>query len=425
MDKHLFIVEANTTGTGLLALQKAQELGFAPVFLTNDPSRYHGLDQMNISIVLCNTNSLEALQQVLTTALKTDQLLGVTTTSEFYLEAVAELAAAYHLPGNSPSAMSICRNKASTRLCLQDAGVKQPRFTIVRTRSDLNRALIKLVPPYIVKPADDTGSHNVRLCQDAQQAEAQALHILEIATNVRGQQTAQTVLIEEFLACPEFSVETFTWEGKVSCLGITEKTLAGFPYFVEQRHIFPAPLALDVAWEIQATVERALAAVGITHGAAHTEVKLTSQGCAIIEINARLAGGMIPELLRATLGVDVLEQQLKAAVGEPPCLHGNGSGYAGIHFLTSQQEGWLQDVQGLAEVQALKGIERVVITASPGAKVQSPQSAYSRLGYVIAHAESYELVARTLQQAIEILQVNVTKRQTRTTPSRTPYPSMR
>jgi cysteine synthase A len=393
-------IESNTTGTGMLALEKARTLGFAPLFLTNKPTRYHGLEQTGSPTLVCETNALEALKATIDTRVQMEDVCGITTTSEFYLETVATLATTYGLVGNSPLAVARCRDKARTRLSLRKANVVQPRFAIIYDPADVPSGLKTCGLPCVVKPVDETGSNEVRYCRTRAQAEAQVARILAAQTNVRGQQTARAVLLEEFLDAPEYSVETLTWQGKTTCVGVTEKHLTGFPFFVESGHVFPAPLAPERLASLTTTVTRALAALGISHGATHTEVKWTARGGAIIEVNARLAGGMIPELIRYTTGSDLVEEQLKMATGQPPASIMPPCGFAGISFLTSETPGILHEVRGIDTARAMEGIVHLELTAAPGAHVAPPRSAYDRLGYVIAYGQTYREVVARLQNAM-------------------------
>lgn len=405
-DHKLLFLEANTTGTGMIALRVARSLGVTPVFLTNNASRYAGLEQCECEVVVADTNSIAAIQQVIE-GIGPSAICGIVSTSEFYLPTVAEIAQRYGFPGNSSWAMLTCRNKAMMRRALQDAGVSQPRFVVVHAESEVAAAVATVGLPCIVKPVDDTGSNNVLLCETEEQARVQAALILSTLKNARGQETARTVLIEEFLHAPEYSVEMFTWRGKTTCVGITQKSLIGFPYFVESRHIFPAPLPPEIAQCIERTVQMALDAVGITVGATHTEVKWTNTGCAIVEINARLAGGMIPELIRLVTGEDMLVQQLKVMMGSTPTLNLNPSGYAGIQFVTAPRNGILESIRGAEAVQSLPGVEQVVISGREGTPVNTPRSAYDRLGFIIVRCETAELTASLLASSLQRIEVSV------------------
>ncbi len=67
--------------------------------------------------------------------------------------------------------------------------------------------------PCVVKPADDSGSHNVLWCDEAQGAVAHAVRVLAVTQNMRGQPTARIALVEEYLEGPEYSAEMFCTRG--------------------------------------------------------------------------------------------------------------------------------------------------------------------------------------------------------------------
>lgn len=403
--RHLLFVESNTTGTGMLALGLARELDTVPVLLTNDPARYAGLQEAGCEVIVCDTNSQPELRRTVQERFRREELAGVTTTSDFYVPAVAALARWLGLPGNPEGAVARCRDKAALRRTLHRAGVRQPRFEVVTEAGGVAAAVARIGLPCVVKPVDDSGSTNVLLCADESTATAHAERILAITMNVRGMPTARAVLVEEYLDAPEYSVEMFTWDGGTECVGITAKSVTGAPYFVEHRHLFPAALPAPVAQEITETVRSALDAAGIRLGATHTEVRLTAEGAAVIEINPRLAGGMIPELVRLASGIRLLEQQLRVALGLPPRLKPDGHGHAGIQFLLAPQDGVLAAVEGAEEAAAVEGVEAVTVTAAPGRPVHRPRSAADRLGHVIARHDSGQDVTRALDAARERLRV--------------------
>jgi cysteine synthase A len=403
----LLFVESNTTGTGMLALRTAVRLGLEPVFLTTDPERYAGLTETGCRVVVCDTDDAEALRVAAEAAVAGRTVAGVTTTSEYYLVPAAVLAAGLGVVGNPPDALATCRNKASTRAALRDNGVAQPHFVAACSVAEAEAAVAEIGLPCVVKPADDSGSHDVLWCADAATAVEHAARVLAVTENVRGQATAQTVLIEEFLDGREYSVEMFCVAGQSVCVGVTERTVSELPYFVETGHLFPARLGEQDAAAVAETARQALKAVGFERGPAHVEVKVTSTGPAIVEINARLAGGMIPELIRPATGIDLLDQQIRAAAGRPVRLEADRSRHAGIRFLTAPRPGRLVAVTGVEEAAAVPGVDRVTVTGVAGREVRPVRDAYDRLGYVIAVGDSPELVSQALDAALAAVEIVV------------------
>ncbi|MEV7502444.1 pyridoxal-phosphate dependent enzyme [Streptomyces sp. NPDC093018] len=405
--KFLIFIESNTTGTGMEALRTARELGLRPVLITGRPERYAGLEETGSEIVVCDTNSPAELRTVIQERFPRQDIAGLTTTSDFYVPTTAELTEWLDLPGNSADAVAACRNKDVTRGVLWAAGIGQPNYAVVKDVDEVAKAVAEVGLPCVVKPSDDSGSNNVRLCIDVDEARDMASRILAVRTNVRGQPTARTVLVEEFVQGDEYSVETFTHDGVTTCVGVTAKSVTAGPYFVETGHVFPAPLPAGAASELAETVITALGAVGWRSGAVHTEVKLTASGPRVLEINPRLAGGMIPELIRQAIGSDLLEQQLRAATGLPVDLTATRHGHAVIRFLLPDRAGVLSGVEGVEAASATPGVTKVAVTVRPGTAVKRAENAYGRIGYIIAAGDTPAMVTRTLDAARDRIRIRV------------------
>jgi S-sulfo-L-cysteine synthase (3-phospho-L-serine-dependent) len=403
----LLTVESNTTGTGMIALGTAVRLGFEPVLLTSDASRYQGLAQTACRVVECDTADASVLAAAAKEAAADRPIAGVTTTSEYYLQASARLAEALGLPGNPPGVMALCRDKSLCRTALAGRGLVQPQFAAVQNVAQVRHAVSEIGLPCVVKPVGESGSHDVLWCEDTNTAVAHAAKVLAVTENVRGQPAPRVALVEEYLAGREFSAEVFYAGGGAAFTGITQRTVSPLPYFVELSHLFPADIPGDLAAEIGDAARHALDAVGFARGPAHVEVKLTTKGPAIIEINARLAGGMIPELVRAATGIDLLEQQLRAATGRPVRLDPDRHRRAGIKFLTASQPGTLTSVRGLGQAERLPGVEQVALTCPTGRQVRPPRDAYDRLGYVIAVGDTPEQVQATLAAAAQMVELDI------------------
>ncbi|MEJ7648068.1 MAG: pyridoxal-phosphate dependent enzyme [Nakamurella sp.] len=416
----LAFIESNTTGTGMTALTTTHRLGLRPLLVTADPSRYTGLQHSRADVVVADT----ADPQAVLTALRASgrEVAGVSTTSEYFLPVAAAVAGQLDLPGSQVDAVRRCRDKVAVRKFLAHAGIEQPRWAVLhggplRTldRAAIVDAVRAVGLPCVVKPTQDSGSTHVRLCADPDEVAAQVALILAVTHNARGLPTPSTVLVEEYLVGPEFSVETLASRARLDVLGVTAKTVSAPPHFVETGHLFPAPVDDGTRSQLVEYATRTIRALGIDCGAAHLELRLTLRGPRLVEVNGRAAGGMIPDLVRLATGVDLIEQQLRVVANLPVDAIPTRNRSAGIVFLLAPRDGVLAGIDGIGGADgalAVPGVDRVTVTATVGSAVRTPTNFADRLGYVIALGADADEVTDTLDEAIRRITVRVAARPT-------------
>ncbi|MCM3322421.1 ATP-grasp domain-containing protein [Cytobacillus kochii] len=385
--KKLLFIESNTTGTGMLALEKTVELGLRPVFITNNSSRYEQLTLIDCEVVIAETNDLEGLKHTILNHFALEEIAGITTTSEFYIYTVACLNRLFHFSGNSPDTIEIVRNKSTVRQVLRECSeVYQPYFRLVESEQDLELLKGELIYPVIVKPIDDSGSNFVRKCMDYPSLSAYAKEIMRITHNVRGQMKKQGALIEEYIEGQEYSVEVFSVKGKHHLIGVTEKQLKKGDFFIESGHVFPARIGENLKGIIEKGVLLILESLHWKSGPAHLEIKIKDNKVFLVEFNGRLAGGMIPELIKYATGVDLLKEQLKNASGIEPIIEKKKSLTAGIKFLVPSVSG---EIKELHNVTSHSDIKEIRYSKVPGDYVKKAENAYGRIGYMVVASQTY------------------------------------
>jgi cysteine synthase/biotin carboxylase len=409
----LLFIESNTSGTGMLALERALEAGFTPVLFTSDVRRYPTLRNLDCEIAEVDTNDIDALRRGVESNSFPNEVAGILSTSEFYQESAAILAAERGLPGNPPEAVAACRDKSITRRLLSEAGLAQPLSIAVADPVEVPDAIALTGLPCVVKPAAESASTGVLLCTTLDEALSHVRRLLAIGTNSRGQQVQRKALVEQFVDGAEFSVEVLLTGDTTEVVGITSKTVSGPPNFVELRHVFPAQVDEAEADALSRAACTALRAVGLNNGVSHVEVRLASIGPVIIEINPRPAGGMIPEAIRLAGGPELLELQLEAATTGVSAFHADSSRWrpSGIAFITSAHDGELRGVQGVDAARCLPGIVDIALTREMGAAVRTPTDAYDRIGHVLATAASVDELNETLDAALQFIHVDVLARE--------------
>ncbi|MER5962838.1 ATP-grasp domain-containing protein [Streptomyces sp. NPDC002057] len=379
----LLLVESNTTGTGRQFAQRARGLGTEPVLLSADPARYPYAAEDGLRTVVVDTADDEALRAAVTTLAAGAPVAGVLSSSEYYVATAAGLARRLGLPGPSADAVRACRDKALQRRTLTEAGVPVPRFSVAGSVAEAIAAAQWLGGPVVVKPVQGSGSLGVRLCRDRDEVAEHAGSLLAATVNERGLTTPGVVLVEQYLTGREFSVEVFG-EDVVTTVA---KHVGAPPVFVETGHDVPAVLPAERSASLVDSAVHAVKALGLGWGAAHVELRLDGDVARVIEVNPRLAGGMIPELVRRALGVDLVGAQVRAALGAPVDLTGtpDAVGAASIRFLTAGDDSVLTHVvTAESAARAVPGVVDASFYRPAGTPVAPAEDFRGRVGHVIA-----------------------------------------
>jgi biotin carboxylase len=244
-----------------------------------------------------------------------------------------------------------------------------------------------------------SGSIGTRRCSGASEVAEAAAYVLDTDPAELALPPQPAVMVEEYLTGGEYSAETLGEH----VVGITRKHLGPEPYFVETGHDFPAPLPAADQAGIGSVAVAALRALGLGWGGAHVEIRRTPAGPRIVEVNPRLAGGMIPRLVAESLGIDMIFHVVAQAAGQPRQPRPARADATAIRFLVATGAGRLTGVGGVAAARAVPGVVEVGITVSPGQEVLVRHSFRDRLGYVIARGESGSVAARAAEAAVQLL----------------------
>jgi S-sulfo-L-cysteine synthase (3-phospho-L-serine-dependent) len=398
----LILIESNTSGTGRLFARRATELGYRPMLLAANLSRYSYVVEDGIESLEIDTQDKDAILRVCRQLAHESKIAGVVSSSDYFIETSAEIARELDLPGPAPDSIRICRDKWRQRLLLCDAGLGIPRFIQASSKTEAVNAARTIRVPVVVKPVAGSGSVGVRLCRDTEEVARHAGELLEKNCNERGLPVTKKILVEEYITGQEYSVESF---GK-KIIGITRKHLGPLPHFVEAGHDFPADISPELEVLIRQTVWTALQALGIDFGPSHSEVRITPAGVKVIEVNPRLAGGYIPEIVRLATGMDLIRGAVSAAVGGFSYLPRLSHRYASIRFLIPSDDALIQFVSGIEDARRIPGVADVQLYRAFEKTTQTFHDFRDRLGHVIAVTDSSEeaiAVAEKAQSLIELV----------------------
>ena len=386
----LLMVESWLRSTGHSLPPLIRRLGHDYVLLTKDPALYpdstagrrHPVRGNASEIVRADTNDPDAAVAAARAVARRRRIDGVLTTCDYYLATAAHIADTLGLPGARPDVLHTATRKHRVRQALDAAGVPNPRFAVAESFDDARAAAASLGYPLVAKPVDLNSGTSVQRVEDDAALKDACQEITADEHNTRGQPRERVVLLEDLVEGPEVSVEAVTRDGETTIVGITDKSLAAPPAFVESGHMFPAEPPESAVAEAEAYVRDVLRALGYRHGLSHTELRLTSDGPRLIEINPRQPGGYIFDLLRLVTGVDPLEQLVRLSLGQQPRVsEPTGTASAAVCFVISPRPGTVVGVAGTGALDADPGVVRWQLSVPARAGLPRSNDAY--LGHVV------------------------------------------
>lgn len=259
----------------------------------------------------------------------------ITTVVELSASLTARLCEAFGLPGFRPHAVDTARDKHRTRAAMKAAGLPTPRNCLIRQRNELAAAGQTVGFPAVLKPVSGAASLGVKkVCtiEDLDQCYTDVINELsELVVSsgalvkstdngaglAAGTMVDLTVLLEQYLDGDEVDVDIVMSDGNWVYAAITDNGPTLEPYFNETWGVCPSLLSKTKQDEIREIAVQSTVACGFSSGVFHVELKYTSTGPQLIEVNARMGGGPTWEVNFGTWGVCLVEEVIITALGIP------------------------------------------------------------------------------------------------------------
>lgn len=400
----LLFVETNTTGTGTKAMKIAKQLGYKIHFWTMDLEQYNAMTDDHPlhfadQVVIINTYDADRMKEEL--ARSEVKFSGILAFDDYHLTPVAELASYVGVRGHDIEALKRARYKHVTRTYLESQHFReflQPAFHIIHHPDDIIN--LDIAFPCVIKPVDDSGSNGVTICQNRRDLELSLRLEWQRQRNERGYELKRKWLIEEWIEGQEFSAEMLYTVDGWKLISVTKKETYG-PHAVECGHV-TSPKLTPFS-DLEERCKKLLHLLGLNYGAAHIEFFVRGNNLYLVEVNPRLAGDCIPELVELATGVDMVRHVVLQAIGTYEEIAITRQRYAAIKFILPAEQGIYQMVSGMKESQKVAGVKRISIGKLPF-KANGIKSSYHRLGFVIAESDSMENVIASTQEAMNRLE---------------------
>lgn len=312
---------------------------------------------------------------------------------------MAEARLALDIKGmNTESALNF-RDKSRMKTLFEENGIPCARHTLVNDYGSAVAFSKKIPYPLVVKPVAGAGSQTTFRVSNEEDMLAAFTSLGHIA--------AEGVIIEEFIRGEEYSLDTFSLNGKI--LGQTI------------NHYIPTPLeAMSNPWiqwrvilrkehngkafeDVRKAGKKALETLGMKTGLSHMEWFRRNDGSiAISEIAARPPGAQFTTLISRACDFDVIRAWVRLMIYDesiaPEIKYSSGAAY-----LRGQGEGRVSHIEGLEGIRS-KYNDIITDIRIPKSGTEKSLS-YEGEGFIIVRHPDSGVVENALKEIVETVRV--------------------
>jgi len=406
--KTIVFIGTQKSGSSREAIKAAQDLGYFTVLLTNKEKQLSQRQEYNDvhHMVYCDIDDIEGMKKRIQ-ILKSEgfDILAIVSFVDSYVHTACILAEAFGVNHFTTHGVLQMENKLLSRQRLKHTNYT-PKFTVLETNTVYTQEEINALLPAIIKSPQSTGSKDVYKVNNYNEFTKQL-------DKLRNKYPNQSVLIEEYIDGPQYLVEVLVIKGQIFIIGIVEQeiNLINHHFIVTGYYLNINPPS-SVYYQLKTAVSEIIYFHNLKNGACHLELRLTKGQWKLIEINPRISGMGMNQLIKAGYGVDLVRETLKLHLNQIVDIKPKYKHHAYIQYKTVLEDGIIKKVLGRKKAMQTKGVLQVYIKPRKGNVVSVPKSMGNRYAYVLATGENREEAessAKTAIKEIEFLIEDVKK----------------
>lgn len=308
------------------------------------------------------------------------------------------------LPTNPYKAVQILSEKHRFRAHLSQVGLPCPKARaiaadavatdVLKTAEELNMRY-----PLVLKPTDSSGSKGVTIIQEACASTVEQA-LAEAAAFSRN----RVLVLEEFITQGFPRViggDIFVVDGEIRFWGLMsclrDEALGGLVPIGERN---PSGLEKRQEIEVRNVLKQLVDSLGLRFGELNVEVILGEDGLPyVLELGARAGGNMIPVQLSDISGIDLVEANVRYAMGDDSLdvrFEGNDAPVV-TYVLHADRQGVFEGVRVSPQLEP--HVYRRVMYVEPGDEVDSLNGANKALGIFFLRFDSVQQMEALLECA--------------------------
>lgn len=294
--------------------------------------------------------------------LKAQGVQSIINGSEFGTFITDKLNSLMGFPGNDFSKVKSRISKYEMVKQLQQSGLRCAQSYIIDSHSQLELLSPKFTFPLFIKPVESAGSDGCKKINNFTELSS-FFNGIHGKLNLLGKMN-NSLIIQEYIEGEQFIVNSVSLNGKhyiSEVYSVRIDQCNGVP-------IYRSIVTLDISTEsevyhlITDYVKECLTSLGVSEGAAHSELRLTKTGPCLIEVNSRIMGPVLdvdafycafgysqPSLLcESIIHPEIFSRRLNYKTGNP-------KKHFSMVFLRCTAKGKISHRKGLENIRRLPG----------------------------------------------------------------------
>lgn len=385
------------------AIETAIRLGYYTIlcdYLPDNPGR-----NVADKFYLVSTTDKEAVLEVA----EKEMINGILAyASDPAAPTAAYVAEKMGLPGNPYESVEILCNKDKFRSFLKAHNFCTPNAcgysNIEKALLDIESGQFKL--PIIVKPVDSSGSKGIGRIDSIQDAKKHLEYAILFSRSKR-------IIVEEFVEKYGYQVagDGLSVDGRLvfRCFANDHFNTKCVNPYVPISASFPYNQPMEVQEKIHNEIQRLLTLLHMGTSTYNFDIRI-DQDCHVylMEVAPRNGGNYIPDVIRYSTNVNLIECSIKAAMGAPIDINrfGKSEGYYSYYAVHSLENGILKQVN----IHATEHILENHLIVKPGDQIKAFTGANTTLGCLIMRFDSMEQMLHMMDHSEEWINVVLEKR---------------
>lgn len=378
----IIFLGSNKSGSSRDAIRAASDMGYFTVLLTDrrkwikQREEFPDVHQMVLMDRLLDKEKI--FRQLSKINNQGKQIKAFVSFIDPFVSLAAEISKELGLQEVSVAALFKMEDKTRFRDELQNNPVT-PHFSICLLDKDENELFKEHVKklPAILKSPVSNGSKDVIKVNSKEE-------FTEAVQHFRNQLGQDPLLIEEFISGPQYLIEVLVHNSNTTIVAIIEQEISSMNRFIITGYHMPARLSKHARETLNKSIGQVMKDIGLSHGTCHLEMRWTEGEWKLIEINPRISGSAINQMILESTGISLVKETLKLHLGEKPDLIPSKVEYVSAEFITVETQGRLVKVTGKNKAKKIDGVKMVYVKPRKGSVLTPPLSMGDRYAYVLA-----------------------------------------